>query len=161
MRRLLIVLLLSAVCGLLSVFCFFYFRDNFSTHYPLKVLSAQSLRAGEIPWRNFADGGGQPLAGNPNALTFYPDNVLYLFLPAHVAFNLHFLIHLVAAWFAMRALSRSRFAAWLYVLSGLALRATAFYTLIVAVALIPVAFWAVERRSALFLGTAFGLLALA
>src|SRR3954468_12535616 len=161
MRRLALALLLSAVCCLLAVFCFFYFRDNFSTHYPVKVLSAQSFRAGEIPWWNFADGGGQPLAGNPNTLTFYPDNVLYLFLPAHVAFNLHFLIHLIAAWFAMRALSQSRFAAWLYVLSGLALSATAFYTLITAVALIPFALWAAERRSALFLGTAFGLMALA
>jgi len=167
MRRLAPALLLSAFCLLLSYFGFFYFRDNFSTHYPTKVLSAQSFRIGEVPWWNFADGGGQPLAGNPNTLTFYPDNVLYLFLPAHVAFNLHFLIHLIAAWFAMRALVRinspasGEFAAWLYVLSGLALSATAFYSLITAVALIPFALWAAERRSALFLGTAFGLLALA
>jgi len=161
MRRLGIVLLLSASCGLLSWFGFFYFRDNFSTHYPIKVFSAQSFRAGELPWWNFADGGGQPLAGNPNTLTFYPDNFLYLIFPAHVAFNLHFLIHLVAAWFAMRALTKSHFAAWLYVLSGLALSATTFYTLITAIALIPFALWATERRSALFLGTAFGLLALA
>jgi len=177
MRRLAPILLLSAICLLLSEFGFFYFRDNFSTHYPIKVFSAQSFRAGEIPWWNFADGGGQPLAGNPNSLTFYPDSVLYLMLPAHVAFNLHFLIHLVAAWFAMRACVRQapspvesgqarapvphNFAAWLYVLSGLALSATGFYTLITAVALIPFALWAAERRSALFLGTAFGLLALA
>ena len=58
------------------------------------MLSAAAFRAGEIPWWNFADGGGQPLAGNPNTLTFYPDNILYLVLPAHVAFNLHFLLHL-------------------------------------------------------------------
>jgi len=161
MRRLALAFLVSGFCFLVSVFGFFYFRDNFSTHYPLKVISAQSFRAGEIPWWNFADGGGQPLAGNPNALTFYPDNILYLLLPAHVAFNLHFLIHLIAAWFAMRALTKSHFAAWLYVLSGLALSATAFYTLITAVALIPFALWAAERRSALFLGTAFGLLMLA
>lgn len=161
MRRLAPAFLLSAFCLLLSWFGFFYFRDNFSTHYPIKVFSAQSFRGGELPWWNFADGGGQPLAGNPNTLTFYPDNFLYLIFPAHVAFNLHFLIHLVAAWFAMRALTKSHFAAWLYVLSGLALSATAFYTLITAVALIPFALWATERRSALFLGTAFGLLALA
>lgn len=160
MRRLASAILVSGFCLLVSCLGLFYFRDNFVTHYPVKVLSAQSFRAGEIPWWNFADGGGQPLAGNPNTLTFYPDNVLYLFLPAHVAFNLHFLLHLVAGWFAMRALSKSQFAAWLYVLSGFALSATAFYTLIVAVALIPFALWAAERRSMLFLGTAFGLLAL-
>lgn len=161
MRRLALAILLSAICVLISVFGFFYFRDNFATHYPVKVLSAQSFRAGEIPWWNFADGGGQPLAGNPNTLTFYPDNALYLFLPAHVAFNLHFLIHLVAAWFAMRALAKSEFAAWLYILSGLAMSLTGFYTLITALALIPFALWAAERRSALFLGAAFGLMGLA
>jgi hypothetical protein len=163
--------LLLALAGLIvalvvSTFGFFFFRDNFSTHYALKVLSARSFRAGEIPYWNPADGGGQPLAGNPNALTFYPDTALYALLPAHVAFNLHFLIHLVAAWFAMRALVATRapagasFAAWLYALSGLAITATAFYNLIAAVALIPLALLGAERKSALLLGSAFGLLAL-
>jgi hypothetical protein len=119
------------------------------------------FRGGEIPYWNFYDGGGQPLAGNPNTLTFYPDNFLYLLLPPHVAFNLHFLLHLVAAWFAMRALSRSPWSAWLYVLSGVAISATAFYNLIVAIAVIPFAFWAATRRNIFLLGAAFGLLALA
>src|SRR5438552_10125614 len=107
--------------ALASVVFFFYFRDNFSTHYPVKVISAAVWRAGEIPWWNFYAGGGQPLAGNPNTLSFYPDNVLYLILPAHVAFNLHFILHLIAAWLAMRALTRSTWAAWLYVVSGIAI----------------------------------------
>ena len=145
----------------LSVFGFFFFRDNFSTHYPIKVISARMFRAAEVPYWNFYDGGGQPLAGNPNTLTFYPDNFLYLILPAYIAFNLHFIIHLVAAWFAMRALSASRAAAWLYVLSGVAISATAFYNLIAAIALIPLAFLAAQRRSPLLLGLSFGLLALA
>ena len=153
------VLVIGAVA--LSATGFFFYRDNFSTHYPLKYLSAQAFRAGEIPYWNFADGGGQPLAGNPNALTFYPDNFLYLFLPAYVAFNLHFLIHLAAAFLAMRALTRSNFAATVYLLSGAAVSATAFYNLIVAVAIIPLAFLAAERRSPVLLGCAFGLLALA
>lgn len=144
-----------------SVLGFFFYRDNFSTHYPIKVLSALSFRAGQIPYWNFADGGGQPLAGNPNTLTFYPDNILYLFLPAHVAFNLHFLIHLAAAFFIIRTLTRSTFAATLYAMSGMAISATAFYNLIVAVAMIPLAFLAASRRSPLLLGIAFGLLALA
>ena len=50
-------------------FGFFFFRDNFATHYPFKVVSATAWRAGSIPWWNPTDGGGQPLAGNPNALT--------------------------------------------------------------------------------------------
>ena len=140
---------------------FFYFRDNFATHYPVKVISAAAWRAGAIPWWNFYAGGGQPLAGNPNTLSFYPDNALYLFLPAHVAFDLHFVLHLVLAWLAMRALTRSRWAAWLYVLSGIAISAMCFYNLIVALAMVPFALWATERGRWMQLGVAFGLMALA
>jgi hypothetical protein len=140
---------------------FFFFRDNFSTHYPVKVLSAQAFRAFEIPYWNFADDGGQPLAGNPNTLTFYPDNILYLFLPAHVAFNLHFWLHLLVALFAMRAVTRSWFGGLMWAMGGVAVSATAFYNLIVAIAMIPLAFLAVQRRSAALLGIAFGLLILA
>ncbi len=151
-----------AIAAVVASFAgFFFYRDNFSTHYPIKVLSAQAFWSGEIPYWNFADAGGQPLAGNPNTLTFYPDNVLYVILPAHVAFNLHFFLHLAVAFFAMRALARSDFGASVYVLSGIAISATAFYNLIVAVAMIPVAFLAAERRSPTLLGLAFGLLALA
>lgn len=159
--RLFFLLLLAVFCVLAATLGFFFFRDNFSTHYPIKVLSGAALRAGEIPWWNFADGGGQPLAGNPNTLTFYPDNFLYLVLPPHVAFNLHFLLHLILGWLAMRALTHSRFAAWLWVLSGVAISALSFYNLITAIALVPFAFLGAERRNAVQLGLAFGLLALA
>ncbi|HEY8132083.1 MAG TPA: hypothetical protein VII12_09335, partial [Thermoanaerobaculia bacterium] len=83
-RRVVLALLLATAAGLIAVFGFFFFRDNFGTHYPVKTISARMLRAGEIPWWNFYDDGGQPLAGNPNSLTFYPDNFLYLLLPPHV-----------------------------------------------------------------------------
>ncbi len=161
MRRLAVPLLIATFCLLLSAFCFFFHRDNFSTHYPIKSISASAFRAGEIPYWNPFDGGGQPLAGNPNTLTFYPDNFLYLILPAHVAFNLHFLIHLALGWIAMRALTRSPFAAWMWVLSGMAVSAMSFYSLITAIALVPFAFLATERRSAAQIGLAFGLMALA
>ena len=139
---------------------FFFYRDNFSTHYPIKVLSAASFRSLEIPYWNFADGGGQPLAGNPNTLTFYPDNVLYLVFPAHVAFNLHFWIHLLVAFGAMRSVTRSSFGGLFWAMSGVAVSATAFYNLTVAVAMVPLAFLAVQRRSAPLLGCTFGLLIL-
>src|SRR6266568_2977983 len=182
-RRAAIGALAAAAAALIAVFGFFYFRDNFFTHYPVKVISARIFRAGLIPWWNFYDGGGQPLAGNPNTLSFYPDNFLYLILPAHVAFNLHFLIHLLFAWFAMRALCRqtgasdaaSTFAATMYAMSGLAISATVFYNLITAIALIPFALWAIERlvndsgpprsgqpwAAVLHAGAAFGLIGLA
>jgi hypothetical protein len=161
MRRLAVPILVSTFCLLVSAFCFFFHRDNFSTHYPIKAVSAAAFRAGEIPYWNPFDDGGQPLAGNPNTLTFYPDNFLYLILPAHVAFNLHFLIHLIGGWLAMRALTRSPFAAWMLVLSGMAISAMSFYSLITAIALVPFAFLATERRSVAQIGLAFGLLALA
>jgi len=159
--RLFFLLLGAVLLAFIATFGFFFFRDNFSTHYPIKVLSAAAFRSAEIPWWNFADGGGQPLAGNPNTLTFYPDNILYLVLPAHVAFNLHFLLHLILGWFAMRSLTRSRFGAWLWILSGAAMSALSFYNLITSIALIPLALLGAERRNAVQLGVAFGLLALA
>src|SRR5712692_9289611 len=168
-RRVVLSVLVAVAAAGIAVFGFFYFRDNFGTHYPIKVISARIFRAGQIPWWNFYDGGGQPLAGNPNTLTFYPDNILYLFLPSHVAFNLHFLLHLALAWFAMRALAlqvgasraAAHFAATMYASSGLAISATVFYNLICAVALIPFALWAVERcRNPLVLGLALGLIGL-
>jgi len=151
----------AVVFLLISPFTLFFFRDNFSTHYPLKVISAQAYRSAEIPYWNHHDSGGQPLAGNPNTLTFYPDNFLYLAFPARVAFNLHFWIHLLAAFFAMRALTRSSFGGAMWALGGIAVSATAFYNLIVAVAVIPLAYLAVKRRSAPLLGVSFGLLILA
>ncbi len=162
------MLFLVAAAAATSWFGFFYFRDNFSTHYPIKALSAAAFRSGEIPYWNFQLAGGQPLAGNSNTLTFYPLNVLYLFLPVHVAFNLHFLLHVAAGVAAMRALCRARgispraasFAALVYALSGVVVSATCFYNLIIAVAMVPLALLAVERRSAPLLGAAFGLLLL-
>lgn len=160
-RRLALWTAAAIAFALLAQSGFFFYRDNFSTHYPLKVLSAKAFRAGEIPYWNFHDSGGQPLAGNPGAQTFYPDNVLYLVLPAHTAFNLHFLLHLAAAFFAMRALCRSSLAATMYVLSGVVLSSTAFYNFIVYAALIPLALYAAERRSWRLLGVACGLMGLA
>ncbi|HEX9161975.1 MAG TPA: hypothetical protein VF980_09750 [Thermoanaerobaculia bacterium] len=158
-----------ALAALLSTYGFFFFRDNLITHYPMKVISAHSFRSGEIPWWNFNDIGGQPLAGNPNALTFYPDNVLYLILPAHVAFNLHFLLHLAGGFLAMRALCGARgidrrsslFGATVWLLSGIAISTTCLYNLVTAVALVPLALYAVERSSTRILGLAFGLMLLA
>jgi hypothetical protein len=167
-RRAALILVLAGALAAIASLGFFFFRDNFSTHYPLKAVSAAAWRAGAIPWWNASDGGGQPLAGNPNALTFYPDNVLYLLLPLPVAFNLHFLLHLVAGWLAMGLLVQTpgerravHFAATLWILSGAAISALAFYNLIPAIALLPLALLATERRSIPLLGISFGLLALA
>lgn len=153
----------------------FYYRDNFSTHLPVKFAAASALRHGHILYWNDWGGGGQPLAGNPNFLTFYPDNVLYLLTDAFTAFNLHFILHLALAALAMqvllRALGSSPRLSWigatLYVCSGVVTSTTAFYNLVVAAALIPLALALLHRlldapshRRALQLGVAWGLLGL-
>lgn len=175
-RQRITVLIGAAALVLFSQLFFFYYRDNFSTHYPVKAFSARAFRQFEIPFWNFGAGGGQPLAGNPNTLTFYPDNLLYLFLRPQTAFNLHFLIHLLAGGMALRVLARrygatdrdATLGALMYVLSGPVISSLAFYNLITAVALIPLTFLAVEilmerpgPDSALLLGCVFGLVALA
>jgi len=164
-----------ALLGLAST-GFFYFRDNLSTHYPLKTIQAEILLGGELPLWTRATGGGQPLGGNPNSLLFYPDTLLFLVLPSIIAFNLHFLIHFVIALFAMRALlencgSTREVATWcaaLYVASGAAISTAAFYNLVVAIAFVPMAASALisllretRLRDMLKLGLACGLLGLA
>lgn len=155
---------------------FFFWRDNFSTHYPLRALLADRLRNFELPLWNHWVGGGQPLAGNPNALAFYPDFPLALMFPPMIAFNLHFLLHWALGGWAMAFLLRAfgferrivTLGTLLWLFCGTVLSLFAFYNLITAVALIPLALGAAERllrepgwRPALLLGIAFGLLALA
>ncbi|HXI12746.1 MAG TPA: hypothetical protein VNM92_08870 [Thermoanaerobaculia bacterium] len=174
-RLLLVALVSSVFIILVSSQIFFFYRDNFSTHFPIKLISASLFRAGEIPYWNFFAGGGQPLAGNPNTLTFYPDNLLYLLFPALTAFNLHFLIHLTIAFFAMRSLAiaigASRRAATIgatfYLISGITVSALAFYNLIITIAWIPAALLCAERlvlgvswTRVLFLGSVLGLIGL-
>jgi len=119
----------------------FYLRDVFLTHLPLKAFGAAELQAGRIPAFNPTWGLGQPFRGNPNALAFYPDNLLYLALPFWSAFNLHYALHWLLALFSMAALARGlgqgRAAALLagiaYAGSGWMLSALTFYnTLTVA-----------------------------
>lgn len=164
-------------CALFCLpFFFFYFRDNFSTHYPIKALSSEILRSGSIPYWNFYAGGGQPLAGNPNTLTFYPTTLLYLFLPPLVAFNLHFLIHIGAGFAGLRALAMAQgtsdrsatLAAASYVLGGAAISTLCFYNLVCSIALLPAAVLALERliverslRRGFVLGGVCGLIGLA
>lgn len=167
--RILVIVLVAAAMLTISWLGFFFFRDNFATTLPLKAVAVEAWRAGEIPYWNSLYKGGQPLAGNPGMLTFYPSNVLYLFLPLHVAFNLHFLVHILIGGLAMRALCLARgtsrhaalFAAAVYMLSGVMISSTCLYNQIVNVAVLPLALLGVERRSAPLLGAACGLMALA
>ena len=53
-------------------------RDVLNSHFPMKWSQAEALRSGTFPLIDPYRAGGQPIAGNLNAVPFYPDNVLYL-----------------------------------------------------------------------------------
>ncbi|HWM92475.1 MAG TPA: hypothetical protein VN493_17045 [Thermoanaerobaculia bacterium] len=84
----------------------FFLRDVFTTHVPYKAFGAEQLQEGRIPAFNPGWGLGQPFRGNPNALPFYPGNILYLVLPFWSAFGSHFALHWLIALASMYALAR-------------------------------------------------------
>jgi len=65
-----------------------------------------SLAAGRVPFVNLSASGGQPLLANPNAVLLYPTVLLEKVLAPAAAFNLHYLLHVLWAFFGARALSR-------------------------------------------------------
>jgi hypothetical protein len=122
-----------------------YLRDVLNTHFPMKQTQAEAMRDGYFPLIDPYRAGGQPLAGNPNAVPFYPDNLLYLTGSTFWALNAHFWIHLLLAplafsWMA-RAWGLRREAAWAaaacWTLSGFYLSHMSFYNLIAGVTLAP------------------------
>jgi len=122
-----------------------FLRDVLNSHLNMKWAEAEALRAGYIPLVDIYRAGGQPLAGNPNAAPFYPDNVLYLFASPLWAENAHFWIHLLLAPFAFywmaRAFGLGREASWAaalaYTFSGFFFSHLNFFNLIAGATLAP------------------------
>ncbi|HVT59157.1 MAG TPA: hypothetical protein VHR45_12235 [Thermoanaerobaculia bacterium] len=146
----------------------FFLRDVFTTHLPLKAFGAAQLRQGSIPAFDPELGLGYPFRGNPNALPFYPGNLLYLVLPFWSAFNLHYALHWLLALFAMRTLARrlglgsaaALCAGLTYAGSGWMLSALTFYNLLTVAAWWPLAAWGAAgggRRAIALGGVACGL----
>ena len=82
------------------------FRDAQITHWPWRRVAMQSLGAGRAPFVNEAASGGEPLLANPNAVLLYPTVLLEKVLPPAAAFNLHYLLHVLWAYFGARLLAR-------------------------------------------------------
>ncbi|HEY8021378.1 MAG TPA: hypothetical protein VIH93_09760, partial [Thermoanaerobaculia bacterium] len=123
-----------------------FLRDVANAHLEMKLAQASALARGFFPEIDPYRAGGQPLAGNPNAVPFYPDNLLYrAAAPPFWAFNAHFWIHLLLAPFAFLWLARawglSRASAWVaagcYVVSGFFLSHLSFYNLIAGATIAP------------------------
>ena len=135
-----------------------FLRDVLQTHLADRIGLATSLRQLELPLIPLVDplrAGGQALAGNLNALPFYPDNLLLLLAwpgaagaagrAALWALNAHFWLHwflaLGAALWMGRAFGLSRPAAWMgatvYAFSGYFASQLNLYNTVAAAALAP------------------------
>ncbi len=82
------------------------FRDAHVTHWPWRRVAMDSLAAGRVPFVNVSSSGGEPFLANPNAVLLYPTLLLEKVLAPAAAFNLHYLLHVLWAFFGARALAR-------------------------------------------------------
>jgi hypothetical protein len=82
------------------------FRDAQVTHWPWHREAVRALASGQVPFVDAAASGGQPLLANPNAVLLYPTFLLERVLAPEAAFNLHYLLHVLWAFFGARALAR-------------------------------------------------------
>jgi hypothetical protein len=137
----LLVALLPLAAGRLIV----TYQDALMTHLPGKAATVELLRGGELPFLNPHASFGQPLAGNPNFGTFFPDIAAFLVLPLEMAFGLRFALALVLAFTGARRWARaegaSRDAADLaglaFVLSGVYVSTWRFFNSGLALAVAP------------------------
>jgi hypothetical protein len=141
----LVLLLLNVALPLIRGTETYVLRDVLNTHLEMKVAQAEAMRAGYFPLLDPYRAGGQPLAGNPNAVPFYPTNLLFLIGSPIWALHAQFWIHLLLAPFAFYWMARSwglpREPAWAaaacYTLCGFYLSHLSFYNLIAGATLAP------------------------
>jgi hypothetical protein len=81
------------------------FRDAHMTHWPWRRVAMTMLSSGKAPFVNDTASGGQPFLANPNAVLLYPTVLLEKVLSPAAAFNLHYLLHVLWAFFGARALA--------------------------------------------------------
>ena len=81
------------------------FRDAHMTHWPWRRVAMSMLSAGHAPFVNDTASGGQPFLANPNAVLLYPTVLLEKVVSPAAAFNLHYLLHVLWAFFGARALA--------------------------------------------------------
>jgi len=120
-------------------------RDVLNTHLALRATLAEGVRDGSVPLVDPLRAGGQPLAGNANAVPFYPDNLLLRVASPLWQLNAHFWLHWLVAFGAAVWLGR----AWglgregaaavgaTYALSGFFLSQLNLYNGVAAAALAP------------------------
>ena len=121
------------------------YQDAVMTHLPARVAMAAQIKAGEIPFLHPDQSCGQPLAGNPNFGTFFPDTILFLLLPPGAAFGMRFALAALLAFAGARRWARAEgasppaaeVAGYAFALSGVFVSAWRFYNTGLALALAP------------------------
>ncbi|MFB0546107.1 MAG: hypothetical protein ACETWB_04290, partial [Anaerolineae bacterium] len=74
------------------------YSDLTVIHWPNAFLAARTFREqGQLPLWKPVSLSGAPAISNQLAMLFYPPNLLFLFLPINVVFNLFFIIHIFLA----------------------------------------------------------------
>ncbi|HEY2945863.1 MAG TPA: hypothetical protein VGN09_25760, partial [Vicinamibacteria bacterium] len=145
--------LLPLAAGVLIV----TYQDASMTHLPGKRATVEMVRAGTFPFLQPYASFGQPLAGNPNFGTFFPDTLLFLVLPLSVAFGAHFALAAAAGFVGARRWARAEgidsapadVAAFAFVLSGVFVSTWKFYNSGMALAVAP---WVVASAARLARG---------
>ena len=143
------------------------FRDQGDFFYPLKLYTADRLRAGEIPLWNPLSGAGEPWLANGQAGVFYPPSALFLLSWPGAAGILFLLVHFaIGAWGMRRFLkqegiseSGALFGTAVFVASGLPASLSAFWNHFGAYAYLP-AIVAIARAGVRSRGAFLGLAAL-
>ncbi|MBC7362867.1 MAG: YfhO family protein [Candidatus Aminicenantes bacterium] len=119
----------------------FYERDSTLLETPLRQLTADLLREGNLALWTESHGNGQPHLANPKTAIFYPTTWLYLILPFFVAFKIHYFIHPLLGWLGMYFLGKrwelsppaSFLSSSLFFFSGMYLSSFEFYNHIAAI----------------------------
>jgi hypothetical protein len=121
------------------------YQDAIMTHLPAKAATVEQIRQGAFPFLNPYASFGEPLAGNPNFGTFFPDMLAFLVLPLPAAFGLRFTLAAVLAYAGARRWARAEgatrgaaeVAAVAFVLSGVFVSTWRFFNSGLALGLAP------------------------
>jgi len=132
------------------------YQDAIMTHLPAKAATVEQMRQGTFPFLSPYASFGEPLAGNPNFGTFFPDMFAFLVLPLPVAFGMRFALAAVLAYVGARRWARAEgaprpaaeVAAIAFVLSGVYVSTWRFFNSGLALALAPWVLAAAARVSA-------------
>ena len=127
--------------------------DLFLQYYPMREMIFHRLRAGEVPLWNPYQACGVPLLATFQTGTFYPLNVVHLFMPVDHALSLMYVVHFFLCGLFMLVYCKSRgtsavgaaVGAVTYMFCGMTINCIYCPQRLFAMALLPVAFLCVER----------------